>query len=1015
MEPIRTLSLRGAKQHNLKGFDLDLVLGQLTVICGVSGSGKTSLALNTLYAEGQRRYIESFSAYTRQFLARIEKPSFDSLTNLPPSIASTRELRTRNNRSTVGTVSEILEYLRVSFSNRSELRCYQCNRPVAPHSPRTVCDSLARLEQSRALVCFEIQWQTKSELSEILFDLQTSGFIRLMANGQFIHLAEDDRTKTASDFGDASHAYVVVDRLNVGVGQDSSRLMQSMETAFEHADEGDGRGVMVLVQTLDVKSRIEERTASHDSHLDQIEIEGQQYEVHRFSSLLRCQYCKIDYPASEPRLFNFNSPIGACATCEGFGEVVAIDMKKVVPDDSLSLNAGAIAVWRTPAYSHELDELRRIADAFRVPMDVPVSKLTAKQWRVITEGVPERKFGGLNGFFAWLERKKYKMHVRVFLARWRTYSLCPSCKGMRLNPGALAYKLFDRSFAELCDLSIDILSSLINERMNATSDTEAMAWKLDRATHASTSNDPPRFMLAGEARASYAASEPERQLSARLEYLRSVGLGYLCLARPTHTLSSGEAQRVMMTTLLGSSLVDMLYVFDEPTVGLHPQDTERIAHAILGLRDRGNTVVLVEHEPHLMLIADRILEIGPNAGEHGGEIVFDGTPHELVQSNSVTGDFLSGRRNSQRTPRTVGKVDHVRHAGLAGHAGLTEQNWIGLQGATGRNLRVEQLRIPLNCLTVVIGPSGSGKSSLILDTLCPALEGFFDEPSGEGLPLESLYGVERIAGCLAIDQSPIPRSLRSSPVTYSKALDDIRQAYAETPEAKARHFEIGHFSFNSELGRCPTCEGLGFITVEMQFMADVQLLCTDCDGKRFRAEVLEVRWRDRNIAEVLTMSVERAHAFFRGNAKVQEKLRPLMKIGLGYLPLGQSLSSLSAGESMRLKLASQLDFKKREVDSHPSKGKLIVLDEPTTGLHFSDVEKLLQCIDSIIDAGNSVLVIEHNQQMICAADHLIELGPGAGPDGGSIIAEGTVDQVLRNPASVTGRFLSGPKFATETF
>ncbi len=978
VEPVRTLSLRGGKQHNLKGIDLDFPIGQLTVICGVSGSGKTSLALNTLYAEGQRRYIESFSAYSRQFLQRIEKPSFDSLTNLPPSIASTRELRVRNNRSTVGTASEILEYLRIYFANRGELRCYQCERPVEPHNPRTVCDFLGRLDDARAMVCFEIHWETKSHLSEILFHLQTSGFIRLIANGQTIHLADEDRTKTASEFGSVAQAYVVVDRLNVGAGQDTSRLMQSMATVFEHTDDA---STVVLVQTKESSIRAEGNNVEYQK------IDNAMFAVHRFSSSLRCEYCKIDYPASEPRLFSFNSPIGACTACEGFGEVVAIDMKKVVPDASLSLSEGAIAAWRTPAYSHELDELRSIASEYRIPMDVPVSKLTAKQWRLIQEGVADRKFGGLNGFFAWLERKKYKMHVRVFLARWRTYSLCPNCNGQRLNPGALAYKLFGSSIAQLCDQSIDELYRLVSQSMTSCSASGAMSLISKGVDGESTSSESARFMLAGEARSRYVVAEPERQLLARLEYLRSVGLGYLCLARPLHTLSGGEAQRVMMTTLLGSSLVDMLYVFDEPTVGLHPQDTEQMAKAILGLRDRGNTVILVEHEPQLMKIADRIIEIGPYAGELGGTVMFNGTPEGLMRSSSVTGDYLSGRRNSHRSHRSVG------------------QNWIGLRGASGRNLRVDELRIPLNCLTVVIGPSGSGKSTLVLDTLCPALERAFDPQADAGLPYSGLDGAERIIGCLTIDQSPIPRSLRSSPVTYSKALDDIRQAYAETPDAKARRFEVGHFSFNSEMGRCPTCDGLGFTTVDMQFMADVQLLCTDCDGKRFRPEVLEVRLRDMSIAEVLMMSIERAHAFFRGNAKVQEKLRPLMEIGLGYLPLGQSLSSLSAGESMRLKLASQLDFGSRGGESNKAKGKLIVLDEPTTGLHFSDVERLLQCIDMLIDSGNSVLVIEHNQQIICAGDHLIEIGPGAGPLGGTIIAEGTVDAVQKNPASVTGRFL----------
>lgn len=976
-EPIANISLRGARQHNLKNIDLDFPLGQLTVVCGVSGSGKTSLALNTLYAEGQRRYIESFSAYTRQFLQRIDKPSFDSLTHLPPSIAITRELRSRNNRSTVGTASEMLEYLRVVFANRAELTCYQCNRKVESHSPKTVVDYLSKHAGKRAIFCFEIGWQTKSGLSELLFDLQSTGFIRLIAAGNTIHLADDDRKQIANLLDDSGQAFVVVDRLKLGNEQELDRMAQSLATAFDYRDDvGSGRAI-VLVQAM-----AEVNSESSDIPLERIMVDDLEYTVHRFATYLRCEHCKIDYPDSEPRLFNFNSPIGACSTCEGFGETVSIDMKKVIPDDSLSLNEGAIAAWRTPAYSHELEELRSLSKDYGIPFDVPVSKLKPKQWLWIQDGVPKRAFGGLKGFFAWLERKKYKMHVRAFLARWRTYSSCQECNGQRLNRQALSYRLSGKSFAQLCELSIDDLWQLLSIELD-----DGLAANVLPAGGQLHENESSNLILAAENRSRYVASEPKRQVLSRIEYLQSVGLGYLNLARPLHTLSGGEAQRVMMTTLLGSSLVDMLYVFDEPTVGLHPQDTERMAGAILGLRDRGNTVVLVEHEPYLMKIADRIVEIGPQAGDQGGRITFQGTPSELLRSDCVTGEYLSGARLTQRTPKAIGST------------------WFGMRGATGRNLEVDELAIPANCLTVVIGPSGSGKSSLILDTLCPAIERSFDSEADSGLPFESVFGMENLSGCLAIDQSPIQRSMRSSPATYSKAMDDIRQVFADTPDAKSRGFGIGHFSFNSDLGRCATCEGLGYTVIDMQFMADVQLPCQDCDGKRFRPEVLEVRYRDVTIAEVLEMSVDRASSFFRGSAKVQEQLKPLIEIGLGYLPLGQSLTTLSAGESMRLKLASHLDLSIRKSDKTPKAGKLIVLDEPTTGLHFSDVQRLLICIDAIIESGNSVVVIEHNQQMICAADHLIELGPGAGPKGGRIIATGSVAAIRANPCSITAPFL----------
>jgi excinuclease ABC subunit A len=970
-EPVRHISLRGARQHNLKGIDLEFAIGQLTVICGVSGSGKTSLALKTLYAEGQRRYIESFSAYSRQFLQRIDKPAFDSLTNLPPSIAITRELRSRNNRSTVGTASEILEYLRVVFSNEATLACFRCGRPVESHNPSSVLRYFERFDDRRAILCFEIGWQTKRELSALLFDLQASGFIRLIVNGKGVHLADDERQEIANWFEESGMALVVVDRIKTGVSQDQERMTHSLATAFDHLD-GLGRGTAILLVERPSTSTTKSTLDVDETML----VDGGEYSVYRFSTSLRCEHCQLDYPESEPRLFNFNNPIGACPSCEGFGEVVAIDMDKVIPDRSISLNDGAIAAWRTPAYSHELEELKSLASEFGIPMDTPISKLKPKQWRLVLEGIPERKFGGLNGFFAWLERKKYKMHVRAFLARWRTYSTCSQCEGRRLNPGALAYRLQNKSFAEICELSIDELFSFLS----------AISIKSE-SRHPKESIDRSNLLLVAELRSRYAASEPERQVLERLKYLQSVGLGYLSLSRPLHTLSGGEAQRVMMTTLLGSSLVDMLYVFDEPTVGLHPRDTERMADAILRLRDRGNTVILVEHEPHLMRIADRIIEIGPQAGELGGHVTFDGTPSELLRSPCATGQYLSGKRSSQRSVRKP------------------DGKWIAITGASGRNLQVDQLNVPLNCLTVLIGASGSGKSTLILDTLCPAIERALDRDAEAGLPFESLVGIEHIEGCMKIDQSPIQRSTRSSPVTYSKAMDDVRQVFAETPDAKARGMGAGHFSFNSDMGRCSTCEGLGFTSVDMQFMADIQLPCSDCDGKRFKPEVLEVRFRDLNISEVLDMCVERAHAFFRGHAKVQEKLWPLMEIGLGYLPLGQSLATLSAGESMRLKLASQLESSKVRTGTRPSLGKLIVLDEPTTGLHFSDVTRLLQCIDGLIDAGHTVLVIEHNQQVIGAADHLIELGPGSGPNGGKIIASGSVDEVRQNPASTTGRFI----------
>jgi excinuclease ABC subunit A len=986
------ISLRGARQNNLQGIDLEIPLGKLTVICGVSGSGKTSLALDTLYAEGQRRYIESFSAYSRQFLQRIDKPKFDSLTNLPPSIAITREQRSRNNRSTVGTASEMLEYLRIVFAKHATLHCHTCRRPVVSHTPKSILEALSKLPAGRAMIGFEIEWATKSELSERLFDLQADGFVRLIANGSMVHLADDQREAMAKKFTDQGRAFVVVDRIVLGEQMSpelAERLTQSLSIVLEQSDSEGRHSVMVLTEQS--KLMLIDSVESPNTSTDEFLVDTTPYRVYRFSSEQRCEYCKIDYPASEPRLFSFNSPIGACESCEGFGETVSIDMNKVVPDHSLSLRDGAIAAWRTPAYSHELQELLALSKEYDIPVDVPVSKLKAKHWQLIREGVPAKNFGGLNGFFAWLERKKYKMHVRAFLARWRTYSLCTTCEGQRLSKNALSYRISDRSFADLCEmtmLDLEVFAAaltspiqqpdVVHQGIDIGHPTDAAVCQAASSSY-QVEGQGVNVMLASEHKSQYMASEPLRQVRTRIEYLQSVGLGYLTLSRPMHTLSSGEAQRVMMTTLLGSSLVDMLYVFDEPTVGLHPQDTERMANAILGLRDRGNTVVLVEHEPYLMKLADRIIEIGPKAGEEGGRVMFDGTPSELLKGSSTTSRYLRGEVPSLRVERPTG------------------EHWIELRGATGRNLKSVDVRIPLGLFTVITGPSGSGKSTLLFDTVCPAIGAALHDPTDQPLPFEDLRGVDRLRACLAIDQSPIPRSSRSCPATYSKAMDDIRQVFASTPDAKSRNMGISHFSFNSETGRCPTCEGLGYTTVDMQFLADVQMLCTDCNGRRFQSDVLEVRYRDVSIFDVLQMSVAKAHSFFRGAGNVQSRLQPLMDLGLGYLPLGQSLASLSAGESMRLKLAGYLEA---EVKS-TGKGNMFVMDEPTTGLHFSDVDRLVQCINQLIDSGNTVVVIEHNQQLIESADYLIQLGPGAGDQGGKIIATGIARSMHSLPRSTS--------------
>jgi len=916
----RCIELRGASEHNLRNVDVDIPLHKLTVICGVSGSGKTSLALDTLYAEGQRRYIESFSAYARQFLARLDKPKFDRLDNLPPTLAVTRSDRTRNNRSTVGTASDLLEPLRILFSLIAEPYCNTCSTMIESYTTDRVAEEIERLPDGRAMLAFRIDWNSKSQLSELLFELQAAGWIRLVVEGALIELSADKK-KLASVFPKAGNAYVVIERFRISNTVETA-LRQSIEQAFDYSPEQ----IAVLAE------------CQPDAPIDEkcISIDGRNFRIHTFSSELRCTSCSTIVPIAEPRLFSFNSPIGACPDCTGFGETSTLDLDKIVPDRSLSLRQGAIAPWRTPAYNHELEELIELAPDFELPIDTPVEKLTSKHWDLIEQGSKKHRFGGLQGFFAWLERKKYKMHVRVFLTRWKSYRTCTNCHGQRLSKAALAYRYDSASFFDWTQLSIDRLIEKID-----TIKSNIDKFALDRQE---------------------GITRGLTEVLSRLNYLQEVGLGYVTLSRTMHTLSGGEAQRVNLTNLLGSDLVDMLYVLDEPTVGLHPSDTQRVSQSVKRLIDRGNTVVLIEHEPYLLHQADQVIEIGPGAGSRGGEICFQGTPKELKRSSTLTAKYLYS------TPKRSNKRQ-------------LEHGWISLKGATGRNLKNVDLRVPMRCFVSVVGVSGSGKSSLVLDTLVPAILNHTGEDTAPGLPYQSLSGTEAIQRVIAIDQTPIAKSIRSCPATFLKILDEIRRIFGSTTIAKTSGLSDSHFSFNSGQGRCPVCEGLGFTLVDMQFMADVQLQCTECRGQRFRSEVLEATYRDRNISEVLEMSGDQAADFFRGEKKLIQKLQPLRDIGLGYLPIGQSLSTLSAGESMRLKLASYLD---------DQTASLIVMDEPTTGLHFQDVERLIQCINLLIEKGSSVLAIEHNEMFNAAADYTIELGPGAGPSGGQIVFEGTL-------------------------
>jgi len=964
------ISLRGVEVHNLQAIDLDLPLQQLIVLCGLSGSGKSSLALDTLYAEGQRRYIESFSAYTRQFLQRLEKPRAERIDGIPPAVAVTGKNTSRSSRSTVGTATETYDYLRLLFAKIGRVFCEKCGHQVRRDSPQSAAETLTALPPgSRFMVTFRLDPSEGNGFERIVAGLKEDGFIRVIAGGQIVDLSattlplplgegrgegsrslplregrgEADSTESSPRAAANAGLYVVVDRLTAE-GASNERIRDSLETALT---KGKGR-CFVFVDPADSPSS--QRCPGGRGTV--CLIDGRRWRRIGFSEELSCEDCQLEYPAPEPRLFSFNSPLGACPECEGFGNVIGIDMELVVPDPEKSLRQGAIAPWNSPAYSHELEALLALADDYDIPVDEPFYALNERHLRLITCGVPQRGFKGLEGFFSWLERRKYKMHIRVFLSRWRSYRPCPVCGGARLRPEALAARIGGKNIAQLSAMKVRQAADFF--RNLQLPDHERIVG---------------RTML--------------EQVRNRLSYLEAVGLGYLTLDRTIRTLSGGESRRVALTSALGSSLVNMLYVLDEPSIGLHPCDVNRLIEAIGQLRDRANTVVVVEHEEAIIRAADQVIEIGPGAGERGGRIVFQGTPDEMQHSpQSLTGDYLA-RRRGIASPGRRRPPDH---------------GWIRLAGARGNNLKRITVEFPLGVLCLVTGVSGSGKSTLVQDTLYPALCRRLRKDAPKPLEYDDCFGDGQIDDVIMIDQSPVGRSPRSNPVTYLKAFDEIRAVFAETVDAKTRGYTAGHFSFNVEGGRCPECRGEGYVQIDMQFLADVYMRCSQCNGRRYRDEILQVTYRGRNIAEVLEMTVREAFTFFRGRPKVQARLKRLIDVGLDYVRLGQPANTLSGGEAQRLKLAGYMSAARR--------GRcLFILDEPTTGLHFSDIVQLLDCLDALLAVGHSLIVVEHNLQMMKAADYIIDLGPGAADEGGCLVAKGTPEMITHNGESVTADFL----------
>lgn len=947
MAESQPIVVRGARMHNLDEVDLDIARGKLTVFCGVSGSGKTSMAIDTLHAEGQRRYIESFSAYTRQFLQQLDKPDADRIEAVPPTIAVTQQNRSRSGRATVATATEVADYLRILFAGIGAVHCLGCDAPLAIQGPETIAEQIASLaEGTKLLVAFAETCPAMDEVELWLTELREAGYLRLVAGGKLLTVDEAIDNLSSSPPQPGDEVLVIADRLVAG-GAAVSRIQESIESVLTAGDDS----CVVLCECDQV------------SDIDAVCVAGRQWQRLDFRLGLHCSDCNLSAEVPEPRLLDFNSPLGACSKCEGFGSVSEVDMQLVVPDESKSLREGAIAPWNTPAYAHEIEELLELADDYDLPADIPYAELSQQQKNLIVVGVRERNFGGLNGFFGWLDKRKYKMHLRVFASRWRSYRPCDACNGERLNPMALAVRLGGVN-----------LSGVYRMRVQ-----QAVRW-LDDLDLAGVETQVAKHLI--------------DDVAPRLRYLCEVGVGYLTLDRPLRTLSTGESQRVAMTTTLGSTLVDMLYVLDEPTAGLHRSDSGQLLTAINRLRDRGNTVIVVEHDETLITGCDQVIEFGPQAGAEGGQVVFQGSPAELhAASDSPTGQWLTGKR-------ILGSAEKRR---TATNGALT------LTGASGNNLKNLTVKFPLGVFLAVTGVSGAGKSTLVHQTLYPALlaalqkttlqkdvaKGSFDSAAA----YEQLTGCKELEDVVLIDQSPVARSSRSNPVTYVKAFDPIRVVFAEQNDASARGLTASHFSFNVEGGRCERCQGTGRIEVDMQFLADVTMTCGDCQGQRYKPEVLEVHYRGLTIAEVLEMSVYDAFRFFRGHPKLQAKLKSLLDVGLHYIGLGQAASTLSGGEAQRLKLASFLSAKRR--------GRtLFLLDEPSTGLHFSDVVKLVDCFDALIDVGHSVIVVEHNIPLLQAADYIIDLGPRAADDGGQIVVEGTPEQVARCNQSLTGQLLA---------
>ena len=916
----KEILIKGAKLHNLKDITVGIPRNQLVVITGLSGSGKSSLAFDTLYAEGQRRYVESLSSYARQFLGRLDKPKVDNIIGIAPAIAIEQKVNTSNPRSTVGTSTEIYDYLKLLFARIGKTYSPISGNEVKKHTVTDVVEAaLAYPDGTKLLLLAPISIPKDRTVEQVLKLLLQQGYARILYQGEVIRLEEDNLPKKLGKF------QLVVDRIVVQHNEDfQHRLADAVETAFF-----EGKGECMLQE-------VESEVLKHFSN--RFEMDG------------------ITFLEPNVHLFSFNNPYGACPECDGYGDTIGLDEDLIVPNTGLSVYENAIYPWRGETMSWFRDQLVNNAYKFDFPIHKPWYELSAEQRQLVWDG--NKYFTGLTDFFKELEEKSYKIQNRVLLARYRGKTRCHSCHGRRLRKEANYVKIQGKSISDLVEISIEKLQAFFRELTLSPYEQEVAK----------------RLLI---------------EINSRLQFLSDVGLGYLTLNRKSNTLSGGESQRINLATSLGSSLVGSMYILDEPSIGLHPRDTHRLIKVLKSLRDLGNTVIVVEHDADIMKAADYIIDIGPEAGTHGGEVVAAGTYEQLLKANTLTGKYLSGRLSIEPPKKR-----------------RTSPHYISLIGCRENNLKNIDVTFPLDMLTVVTGVSGSGKSTLIKKLLYPAMQkelNASNEKIGQFTRIEGKY--KQLQSVEFVDQNPIGKSSRSNPITYLKVYDDIRNLYANQKLAKMRNFSAKHFSFNVDGGRCEVCKGEGEVTIEMQFMADVHLTCEACGGKRFKKEVLEITYEGKNIDDLLNTTIDDAVAFFAAHkqTKIAEKLKPLQDVGLGYVTLGQSSSTLSGGEAQRIKLASFLS------KSESKEKVLFIFDEPTTGLHFHDIRKLLDSLQALIEKGHSVIVIEHNLEMIKCADYVIDLGLEGGEKGGSIIAKGTPEEIAKCKESYTGSALANDK------